>query len=150
MGKPSHKRNEVGDDALEHLRNAYLVLGPGFPPEAFALFEQEGGDDGGVWCRLAPRGRRRFLTATELTSNDLFSLPPTWEVMRVELRRLSARRGVISASGFMYCRPRGTWENVRVPLLHTWTMCHDKALRFQNLFDSIELRRADGRTHCSA
>jgi hypothetical protein len=150
MGKPFETLNEVSDDAAERLRSAYLALGPGFPAEALALFEHGEGEDGGMWCRLAPRAKPRFLSANELTSNDLFGLPPAWEVMRVEPRRLTARRGVISVTGSMHCRPRGSWENIRVPVLHAWTMCDGKALRFQNLLDDIELRRADGRTRCSA
>ena len=150
MGKLSDRVNEVGDDDVERLRSVYLALGPGFPAEAFALFEHEGGDGGGVWCRLAPHAKPRFLTATELASTDLFGLLPSWEVMRVEPRRLTARSGIITVTGSMYCRPRGTWENIRVPVLHAWTMCQGKALRFQNLLDDIELRRADGHTRCGA
>ena len=149
MGKPSDRVNEVDDDAVERLRSVYLALGPGFPAQAFALFEHEGRGDGGGWCRLAPHAKPRFLRATELASSDLFSLPASWEVMRVEPRRLTARRGVITVVGSMHCRPRGTWENIRVPVLHAWTMCHGKVLRFQNLLDDIELRRVDGRSHCS-
>ena len=137
--------SEVGADVLERLRSAYRALGPGFPPEAVALFAYGGDDGGGAWYRLAPRGQRRRLATAEMTSNDLFSMPPNWEVMRVELRRLNARRGLVTASGFMRCRPRGTWENLRIPFLHTWTMRDGKALTFQNFLDSIELRRADER-----
>ena len=143
MGKPSPKQQDVSDEALERLRDAYSALGPGFPPQALALFEQESGESPGMWWRLGPRGQRRLLATSELTSSDLFSLPPTWEVRRVDLRGLSARRGLISASGYMYCRPRGSWENLRVPFLHTWTMCRDKALSFQSFLDEIELRPAD-------
>jgi hypothetical protein len=50
----------------------------------------------------------------------------------------------------MYCRPKGSWESMRLPLMHVWTMCLDKALRFENLLDDFELCRADGRTHCLA
>ena len=84
------------------------------------------------------------------TSSDLFLLPATWEVMRAEVRRLTYKRGVATVSGFMYCRPRGSWENIRVPLLHVWTMCLGKALRFENLLDGLELGRADGLRRCAA
>ena len=53
-------------------------------------------------------------------------------------------------TGFMYCRPRGSWENIRVPLLHVWTLCLGKALRFENLLDGLELGRADGLRRCAA
>ena len=70
--------------------------------------------------------------------------------MRAEVRRLTYKRGVATVSGFIYCRPRGSWENIRVPLLHVWTMCLGKALRFENLLDGLELGRADGLTRCAA
>ena len=140
---------EVDEGAVERVRAAYEALGPGFPRQVAELFEQEGDDDG-MWRRLAPRGQRRLIEAGELASEDLFSLPSGWEVMRVELRQLSARRDLISAGGFLFCRPRGTWENIRVPFLHNWALCRDKVLTFQSVLDEIELRRADGRTRCAA
>ena len=87
---------------------------------------------------------------SELDSSDLFLLPATWEVMRAEVRRLTYKRGIGTVGGFMYCRPRGSWENIRVPLLHVWTMCLGKALRFENLLDGLELGRADGLRRCAA
>ena len=77
-------------------------------------------------------------------------LPSTWEVMRAEVRSVKARRAVVTVTGFIYCRPRGSWEYLRLPLLHVWTICLDKALRFESLLDGLELRRADGPTRCAA
>ena len=139
----------MADDELDLLRGAYGALGPGFPPEALTLFDQDGAE-GAEWCFKVNGRRSRCLATSELDSSDLFLLPASWEVMRAEVRGLTYKRGIATASGFMYCRPRGSWENMRVPLLHVWTMCLGKALRFQNLLDGLELGRADGLTRCAA
>ena len=139
----------MADDELDLLRGAYGALGPGFAPEALALFDQDGAE-GGEWCIKVNGRRSRCLSTSELDSSDLFLLPATWEVMRAEVRRLTYKRGVATVSGFMYCRPRGGWENIRVPLLHVWTMCLGRALRFENLLDGLELGRADGLKRCDA
>lgn len=139
----------MADDDLDLLQGAYGALGPGFPSEALTLFEQ-GGADGGDWCIKVNGRKSRCLNTNELESTDLFILPATWEVMRVEVRELTYKRGIATVTGFMYCRPRGTWENVRVPFLHVWTMCLGRALRFENLLDGVELGRADGLVRCAA
>ena len=139
----------MADDEMDLLRGAYGALGPGFAPEALKLFDQDGAE-GGDWCIRVNGRRSRCLATSALDSSDLFLLPPTWEVMRAEVRRLTYKRGIATVSGFMYCRPRGSWENIRVPLLHVWTMCLGKALRFENLLDGLELGRADGLRRCAA
>ncbi len=96
------------------------------------------------------RGRRSADRDTAPTRVRPVLLPATWEVTRAEVRRLTYKRGIATVTGFMYCRPRGSWENIRVPLLHVWTMCLGKALRFENLLDGLELGRADGLTRCAA
>ncbi len=137
------RRSRLSDEELEQIREAYRALGPGFPAEAQRLFDPDAGDDGGVWCVKVLGRRSRCLNAGELASTDLFALPASWEVMRAEVRRLACKRSVVTVTGFMYCRPRGSWENVRVPLLHVWTMRLGKALRFENLLDGIELSRVE-------
>ncbi len=132
-------------ETVEALRALYHGLGPGFPTEAVRLFDQSGPGQSGPgradWC-LRHNGRLlRCLSAGELGSSDLFSLPPSWEVMRVVVNNLMPRRDVVTVTGAVYCRPRGTWEAVRLPLLHIWTMRAGKALRFENYLDGIELSR---------
>jgi hypothetical protein len=131
----------VADEELEQLRNAYRALGPGFPAEAQSLFSEDAEADGGDWCVKVFGKTSRCLRASELATTDLFALPGTWEVTRAEVRRLTYKRGIATVTGFMYCRPRGSWENMRIPLLHVWTMRLGKALRFENLLDGIELSR---------
>jgi hypothetical protein len=139
----------MADDELDLLRGAYGALGPGFAPEARALFQQDG-LEGVAWCLKINGRRARCLSTSELDSSDLFLLPASWEVKRAEVRRLTYKRGTATVSGLMYCRPRGSWENIRIPLLHVWTMCRGRALRFQNLLDDLELVRADGLARCAA
>ena len=132
----------ISGEQVEQLREAYRGLGPGFPSAATRLFEQDASAGGGEWY-LKVFGRLvRRLRVHDMTSTDLFALPSTWEVMRAEVRGLKAGRGVVTVSGFMYCRPRGSWEHMRVPLLHVWTLGVGRALRFQNLLDGIELSPA--------
>ena len=148
MGGQPNK--QVADEELAALRDAYRALGPGFPPEALRLFDQDVGASGGDWCVSVYGRRSRCLSASELASTDLFALPSTWEVMRTEVRQLTSKRDVVTVMGFLHCRPRGTWENIRVPLLHVWTMCLGRVVRFENLLDGIELSRADRRTRGAA
>jgi hypothetical protein len=133
----------MADEELERLQDAYGALGPGFPAEARRLFDPDVGADETEWCIKVHGKTSRRLGVSELASSDLFALPPTWEVMRTEVRRLTCKGGVATVTGFLYCRPRGSWENMRLPLLHLWTMRLGKAVRFQNLLDGIELSRAD-------
>ena len=71
--------------------------------------------------------------------------------MRAEVRGLATKRDVVTVTGFMYCRPRGSWEHMRVPLLSTCGRCvQGKALRFENLLDGLELSPAGQRTRWAA
>jgi hypothetical protein len=140
----------VAEELLEQLRGVYRDLGPGFPTAATHLFSAEGAADGGDWALSVNGHPPRLLNAHELASTDLFVLPSTWEVMRAEVRSFKAKRDVVTVTGFIYCRPRGSWEHLRLPLLHVWTICLDRALRFESLLDGLELRRADGLTRCAA
>ena len=115
---------------------------PGFPVAAARLFEQDTDAQGGEWYVKVFGRLVRSLRVDDMTSSDLFALPPTWEVMRAEVRALKAGRGFVTVTGFMYCRPRGSWEHLRVPLLHVWTIGVGRLQRFENLLDGIELSPA--------
>ena len=128
-------------ETVEPLRALYHALGPGFPTEALRLFGQEPEPDRTGWCLRHNGHVMRCLSAGELGSSDLFSLPSSWEVMRVVVNNLMSKRDIVTVTGAVYCRPRGTWEAVRLPLLHIWTMRAGKALRFENYLDGIELSR---------
>jgi hypothetical protein len=156
FGRP---RKAVDEADLEGLKGFYDALGLGFPLQALRIFggDTDGGGDGGgaedaggsggqgAWC-LRHLGRTlRCVNANDLSNRELFVLPEAWEVIRVVAHRLAGRqtkRGdQITVGGDLYCRPHGTWENMRIPFLHTWTMCAGKALLFENLLDATDLRR---------
>ena len=133
----------VNDQEIEGLRELYRGLGPGFPEAGSRLFGDEGDGEGGEWhVKVFGRLARR-LRARDLVSTDLFALPGSWEVMRAEVRGLRAARDTVTVSGFLYCRPRGSWENLRLPLLHIWTLGPGRALHFENVLDGIELCLAE-------
>ena len=134
----------VNDEEIEGLRELYRGLGPGFPQVGSRLFGDEAGAGGSVWHVKVFGKLARRLRARDLMSTDLFALPGSWEVMRAEVRGLRAGRDTVTVSGFMYCRPRGSWENLRLPLLHIWTLHLGRALRFENILDGIELSLAEG------
>jgi len=156
---------------VEGLKRLYRGLGLGFPDEARRLFggagsggdaSMGGGGDpktraqagGGRWC-LSELGRTvRCLEATELSDRELFYLPGSWEVIRVVARSLSARatrRGdLVTVFGDMYCRPHGTWENVRIPFHHVWTLCRGRALQLENALDATALTREGATVNCGA
>jgi hypothetical protein len=120
------------------------VLGPGFAPEVFALFDTGSGVQRREWCLVAFGRRLRCLRASELESDDLFALPPTWEITRVVPRHLTRRRhGRVAVTGLLFCRPRGSWEMMQLPFLHVWTLSRGRASRFENFLDGIDLRLAD-------
>jgi hypothetical protein len=155
MIRRSHKRRSVDDAELESLRDVYAGLGLGFPAAALRIFGGEdggenGGDDG-EWC-LHRRGLTRTLRclrASELSNRELFALPPAWEIMRVVARDVTARGtkhgDLVSVGGDLYCRHAGSWDHLRLPFFHLWTMRAGRALRFENLIDDTELTRPRSR-----
>jgi ketosteroid isomerase-like protein len=132
------------DENVERLRAMYHALGPGFPAEALLLFDQESESDRAGWCLRQNGHVLRWLSAGELANDDLFSMPGSWEVMRVVVHSVMPKRDIVTVTGAVYCRPRGSWETMRLPLLHIWTMRAGKALRFENYLDGLELSRVDG------
>jgi hypothetical protein len=134
---------------MARLQRLYAGLGLGFPAEALQLFEggdslHGSADDAGRWC-LRHLGRRvRCVRTPELSDRELFAIPRAWEVMRVVARSLTGRRtrrgDKIFVQGEMYCRPSGTWEYIRIPFQHVWTICAGKAVLFQNILDETELK----------
>jgi hypothetical protein len=154
MGWLSHKSRAADEGDLEQLRVLYASLGPGFPAQAQRVFDGDGAGGDGSWC-FAYNGRRlRCLAAPELSNYELFALPPDWELMHVVVSsltgRLTSRGELLNAIGYLYCRPRGSWESVRLPFMHLWTMCAGRALRYESILDGIELRRAQRLEGCPA
>ncbi len=148
------RKATVDEADLERLRVFYAALGPGFPIEALSVFEGEQAAHDEDWC-LRLRGRTlRCFGAEELSNDELFVMPPNWEVTRVVVRdlrgSLTKRGEVVSVTGHFYCRPHGSWGNERLPFLHLWTMCAGRALHFESFLDGVELRRKSHLEGCPA
>jgi hypothetical protein len=139
-----HKREPVDEAALEGLRRLYESLGLGFPAEALRVFGAAEPAGEPRWCVHFLGRTVRCVGTAELSNQELFALPQRWEVIRVVARTLTGRRSRrgdrITVFGHLYCRPRGTWENIRIPFQHTWTMCAGRALLFENLIDATALK----------
>ena len=132
----------------------YAFLGPGFPPQVLRVFASEAEREGESWCLAYNGWQLRCLAALDLSNNELFALPPGWELMRVDIAKLTGKLTshgeVLNVAGFFYCRPHGAWEDMGFPFLHLWTMCAGRALRFQSFFDGIELQRVGRLEGCQA
>ena len=46
----------------------------------------------------------------------------------------------VSVTGFVHCRPRRSWDPMRLPFSHVWIIKDGKLTRFESLLDNIELR----------
>ncbi len=131
----------------ERLVELYAAVGPGFPGEVARVFAGDDATADATWC--AGYGRRASLCikADELSSGVLFALPPTWEVMRAVVRNqrggFSKEGELVSVTGHLYCRPRGSWRSDRFPFLHVWTIRAGTAIRFESYFDGLALRRLE-------
>ncbi len=144
----------VDEADLEQIRGLYAALGLGFPPEALRVFGDGDATASDEWCAGYRGSTSRCLKATEFSSRELFTLPPAWDVMRIVVRNVRGERvkrgDVVSVTGHVYCRPRGSWATDRFPFLHVWTMCAGKVLRFESYFDGLELRRMGRIEGCAA
>ena len=131
----------------ERLVELYAALGPGYPGEVARVFAGEDATVDAAWCAGYAARTELCLKADELSSGVLFALPPTWEVMRtviLNLRGGFSRQGeLVSVTGHLYCRPRGSWRIDRLPFLHVWTIRAGTAIRFESYFDGIALRRME-------
>jgi hypothetical protein len=147
------RRSDPADAAdLERLRRLYAALGPGFASEVLGVFAdgEAPAAQGNAWCLRYNGHLERCLPTLELSNHELFAMPPAWEVMRVTVSRLGGRLTKhgeqFDVAGQLFCRPRGTWETMRLPFMHLWTIRAGRVLRFESLLDGIELRRVGSLT----
>ena len=98
--------------------------------------------------------RKSRFSSDAITPQELFLLPPTWELTRAVLSalhgELSSRGDLFSATGSFYCRPHGSRETDSLPFLHLWTMCGGRALRFESFLEGLHLQRAVTLAGCPA
>ncbi len=133
----------MSEDESHIVGRAYRGIGLGVGDAMLRLFGQGGGRRP-EWAVVdlvsGARGRPRPVVA-----EDLFgTIPPHWEVTRVEPFALRARDGQVVATGHICCRPRGvrSFEVCEVPFAHVWTLRGGEAVRVLSYLDGIELRRA--------
>jgi ketosteroid isomerase-like protein len=73
---------------------------------------------------------------------DLFRLPPHWEITDFEIHQVTSKHDAIFVVGACRCRPKGSWDVVRLPFLHVWHLRDGRAARVENRFNLVEVRRA--------
>ncbi len=132
-------------DACQELRDGYRAVGLGIGDAMLRLFGQ--GSAGAARWAVVDLASGEVGRTREVVAEDLFgSVPGHWEVTRVDaacFRRVDDRVAVI---GHVCCRPRGvrSFDTVRVPFAHVWTMRGVEAVRVVSYLDGIELRRVAG------
>lgn len=130
-------------DLVSPIRNGYRAVGLGIGDAMLRLFGQSTARRAVWWvCDLESGGRGR---ARRVAAEDLFgSIPPQWEVTRVDASSFRAWDDCVVVTGHICCRPRGlrSFELCRVPFAHVWTMRDGEAIRVRSFLDGIELRRA--------
>jgi hypothetical protein len=135
----------VATDLTELVRNAYRAIGLGVGDAMLRLFGQGEGRSP-AWSVVdvtsGQAGRSRPVAA-----DDLFgSIPPHWEVTRVEPATVRVEDRHVIVTGHILCRPRGvrSFDLVKVPFAHVWTLEGEEAQRVFSYLDGVELRRAGG------
>ncbi len=131
-------------DVLERIRRGYRAIGPGAPRDVLAMFHQEQPDP----PEWVVDDSLRVLPAREVVALDLFAgaLPSHWEIIGVDLRHWDYYRGKarLVVTGRFRTRPKGTWEVIKLPFIHIWSVGEDDQVR--GVFDylaGIEVKRRE-------
>ena len=131
-------------DVLERIRRGYRAMGPGAPRDVLAMFHQDQADP----PEWVIDDTLRILPSAEVVAMDLFAgmLPSQWEVIGVDLRRWDYYRSKarLVVTGLFRTRPKGTWEVVKLPFIHIWSVGEDDQVR--GVFDylaGIEVKRRE-------
>jgi hypothetical protein len=133
-------------DVLERIKRGYRAMGPGASRDVLAMFHQEQPDP----PEWVVDDTTRIVPARGVVAMDLYAgaLPPHWEVIGVDLRMWDyyARKSKLVVAGRFRTRPRGTWEVVRLPFIHIWSVGDDQVRGVFDYLAGIEVkRRADVR-----
>lgn len=119
-------------------------MGFGARTEALHLFGQDDDDDEGAsWVVVDLIGGGRY-AAREKAVDDLFGgIPGTWEVTRIETRQVKETGDKVVVTGHIVCRPRGSWEQTRIPFAHVWTFAQGRVVGVRTYLEGVELRRIE-------
>lgn len=131
-------------DVLERIGRGYRAIGPGVPRDVLAMFHQEQPDP----PEWVVDDSLRVLPAREVVALDLFAgaLPSHWEIIGVDLRHWDYYRGKarLVVTGRFRTRPKGTWEVIKLPFIHIWSVGEGDQVR--GVFDylaGIEVKRRE-------
>ena len=123
------------------LRAGYRALGFGAPEPVLRMFDQHRPGREAHWVVRDLTSTARY-RAREVVADDLFgSIPPHWQVVRVVPLRFEDHDDTVVVMGHIWCRPRGSWEVMRVPFAHVWTLALDKVVSVLSYLDGIEIER---------
>jgi len=132
----------VSSDLVAVLRTGYRAMGLGAPAAVLRMFEQTAVGDANGWFVREITSTVRYATRP-VVADDLFgSLPPHWEVTQVEPESFREEDERVIVTGHFRCRPRGSWEVLRLPFAHIWTAAQGRVVRVLSYFDGIEIARA--------
>lgn len=131
----------VDDQTLRMLREGYRAFGFGAPEPVLRLFDQHVPGDEARWTVREVTSTTRY-HPRDVVADDLFgSIPPHWQVIRVEPSRFEQRGDRVIVMGHIKCRPRGSWDVTSVPFAHIWTVVRGKVVSVLSYLDGIEIRR---------
>lgn len=128
---------------FERIRRGYRAIGPGAPRDVLAMFHQEQPDPPEWVIHDSVTSGREFATR-EIVAMDLFGgLPPHWEVTGIELSMWDFYESYsrLVVGGHYRTRPRGTWDVMRLPFLHVWSVAGDQVEAVSDYFSGIEVVR---------
>jgi hypothetical protein len=138
----------MSTDMLVAIRSGYRAIGLGVGDAMLRLFGQ------GSASEVTRRSRWLVVDLSsghssrgrDVAAEDLFgSIPPHWQVTRVEPRSITPEDGAVVVTGHILCRPKGRtgiWDMVRVPFAHIWYLRDGEAVRVRSYLDGIDLVRA--------
>jgi ketosteroid isomerase-like protein len=133
----------VDERTLQMMREGYRALGFGASKAVLRLFDQRALGDTAGWIVHELTSMARH-SPREVVADDLFrSIPPQWQVIRVEPMRFEPGNGCVIVMGHVRLRLRGTWEVMSVPFAHVWTLAHGRVVRVLSCLDDVEIERID-------
>lgn len=131
-------------DVLERIKRGYRAIGPGAPRDVLAMFHQDQADP----PEWVVDDALRVTPSREVVAMDLFAgmLPSQWEVIGVDLRNWDYYRSKarLVVTGRFRTRPKGTWEVVKLPFVHIWSVGEDDQVRgVLDYLAGIEVKRRE-------
>jgi ketosteroid isomerase-like protein len=143
VGLLSRHREEVTEHQIELVRDAYQVARAWEMRPVRELLASGIPGHEAAWCVMRGIYSRGCQEVDDLV-RDLFSMsvPRSWEIAGLEIRKVTHSHDRIVVLGVCRCRPRGGRDDVRLPFLHVWHVRDGRVTRLVSSLDAVELRRA--------